>query len=496
MGVMRFVVHPPEVVKDCPDLCQAYLGGIDGRVFPTKVEIEGHTVACRRAASDSAKLHIPWPVPGLGRPVLTTTSLREREEPYVLAVELARGKLSEVRDNAAMWEQAGMAIPDAFRTAQKEAFRRFAQAGVSAADPANASRLAAAAIQQACLASSILIDAYTIQRLANIRRSTHQAPGLLGCVVDETLLMPAGQQAFRQAFNTASIPANWKSIEPVEGAYNWDTLDHLLQYCTENRYIVRGGPLIDLSPGGLPDWLARWKNDFLNLPSFVCDFIETAIARYQGRIRLWEVSAFGNTGGALDLSEDHSIALVARTLEAATRTDAEAQYFVRIERPWGEYQRQGKHRLSPFQFVDALIRSNLGLSGVTLDINVGYGPAGCMTRDMLSISKLIDVWSLLGVQIHVNVACPSGTAPDPLAAPQFTIHDGVWRDRWTEDTQSDWIEHVVPLLLAKPAVTGVFLSHLSDAVPHRFPHAGLCAAGGNVKAMFEPLRRQLHQDLS
>jgi hypothetical protein len=496
MGVMRFLVHPPDAVRQLPEISQAFLSGLDGRIFPTRVEVEGNLIQCRRPMSESAKFNVNWPISGIGRPLLNTCSLREREEPYLLAVELARGKLAEIREYSAVWEQAGMAIPDAFRRVQKEAFVLFARAGTTSQGPVEASRLASLAIEAAARAASILVDAYTVQRLANIRRSKHQTPGLLGCVVDSQVLTEAGQQTFHQAFNTVSVPISWKDIEPVEGEYNWEHTDALVRFATEHRHIVRGGPLIKLSPNGLPDWLAPWKNDFLNLPSFICDFIETSVARYLGRIRFWEVSAFGNTGGALDLPEDHCLALTARTLEAAKRTDSDAQFFIRIDRPWGEYQRDGKHRLSPIQFVDALIRSNLGLAGVTLEINCGYGPIGCYARDMLSVSRLIDAWSQLGIQIHVNVASPAAAGPDPLADPQFPLSEGVWRDRWNEETQSEWIESIVPLLMAKPAVTGVFLSQFSDAVGHRFPHAGLFSSDGRLRQMFDPLRRQSHHDLS
>jgi len=495
MGVMRFLVHQPPSQNPQLDYAHAYLSGLDGRIYPTRMEIDGNQLVCRRTGSESAKLNIPWEVPGIGRPVLTTTSLRERDEPYILPLELARGKLSEVRESWATWEQSGMFISDAFRKIQKEAFQNFAKAGSGVRDLEATCLWAAAAIERACVASSLLIDSYTLQRLTNIRRSSHHSPGLLGCVVDQAIETPSGLETFRSAFNTASIRIPWKQVEASEGQYNWGDVDQLVDYCTENRTILRGGPLIDLSPGGLPEWLAPWKNDFLNLPIFVCDFIETAVARYQGLIRLWEVSAYGNTGGALDLGEDHCLALVARTLEAANRTNTDAQFFIRIERPWGEYQRDGKHRLSPFQFVDALVRSNLGLGGISLEINAGYGPEACFARDMLSVSKLIDLWSQLQLQIHVNLACPSLPSADPLADPKYSVRDGVWRDNWNEETQADWLEHIVPLLLAKSAVTGVFLSNFSDRHPHRFPHAGLIDANGNVKKMIEPLSHQRHHDL-
>lgn len=495
MGVMRFVVHPPDLLADWPEFTQAYLSGLDARIFPTKAELEGNVLVCRRSLSDSGKLNVPWPVAGIGRPVLTTTSLREREEPYLLLLELARGKLSEVRDQRATWEMARMAIPEAFQKVQAEAFRHFAHASSSQHDPDASSRSAQTAIELGCQAARILVDAYVVQRMSNLRRANH-SPGLLGCMLDRSSLSPENGLLFKEAFNTAAIPVQWRRIEPNEGEYHWELVDELVNACALQRTIMRGGPLIDLGPEGLPDWLAPWKNDLLNLPSFVCDFIDTAISRYAGLIRIWEVSAAGNSGGALELSEEHRLALVARSLEAAIRAHSDAQFFVRVDQPWGEYQRHGQHRLSPFQFVDALIRSNLGLTGVSLNINVGYANHACGTRDMLSVSRLIDFWSMLGVQIHVNLAAPSDPAPDPQADSHVAVRNCTWGTAWNEETQAEWIEHIVPLLMAKPSVTGVFLDHFSDAQPHRFPHAGLLRPDGTAKQVLEPLRRQLQNDIN
>ena len=53
----------------------------------------------------------------------------------------------------------------------------------------------------------------------------------------------------------------------------------------------------------------------------------------------------------------------------------------------GRIPGNGEHRLTPFQFVDALVRSSLGLSGVNLEIAVGYDPIGTRRRDLLAVSR-------------------------------------------------------------------------------------------------------------
>lgn len=496
MGVMRFIVHPPSMRDRWPSVEKAYLSGMDGRIYPTRVEFSDGVLCCRRPLSDSGKLSLPYRLANDDVIVLSTTSLREREAPYLLILELARGKLSELRDQAAAWEMGRMTIPSVFRERQREAFRLFARASASQENLDLACGLAMESIELSVRCASLLVDAYIIQRITNIRRTSHLPMGLLGAVLDRTVLSGSGPATFESAFTAAAIPMNWKQIEPTEGSYEWEGVEEMLDFCQQQRVSVKGGPLIDLGDGGLPDWLAPWKDDFLNLPSFVCDYIETAISRFTGLIRFWEVSDFGNTGSALNLGEEHRLALVARTLEAAHKTDGDAQFFIGIDQPWGEYQRQGGHRLSPIQFVDALIRSSLGLAGVTLHLNTGYQGQASYPRDMLSISRLIDLWSMLGIQIHVNLACPSMCAVDPLSGSLVTVDGSVRRETWDEDLQCEWIEQVLPLLLAKPAVTGVFLEQFSDGVPHRFPHAGLLRPDGQPKRMLAPLRRQKYQDLT
>ncbi|MEZ6068175.1 MAG: endo-1,4-beta-xylanase [Planctomycetaceae bacterium] len=492
MGVMRFQVHPHEVVQDWPEWESAYLTGLDGRVFPTRNELAGNLLRCTRHTSDSGKLHVAWPVPGFGRPVLSTASLREFDSEYLLALELARGKISELRDQTFQWEFAGMAISQEYRAQLGEAFASFSRASACRDDAVESSRLAHQAIIEACTAAQMLGRSYTEQRENSRRLSSTHPPALLGCELDPSACQGSLHTDFFDAFTAASVPASWSRIEPVEGSYAWDAIDELVECSQQSRRVVRAGPLVDFAPGGLPDWLAPWTADFDNLQSFICDFVETAVNRYAGRIRMWEVSARANTGGGLSLTEEQRLALTARTLEAAQRSDTEAQFFIRVEHPWGEYQSQGGYRISPLQFVDALIRSRIGLSGVNLEIAIGCSPRGDRHRDLLAFSRLIDQWSLLGVQLHVTLALPSSSAPDPQASTTPTPQRPLLGSDWDEATQAAWAADYVSLLLAKPHITGVFWCHFHDGAPHRNPNAGIVRADGTPKPLLKVFQSMQH----
>jgi hypothetical protein len=203
-------------------------------------------------------------------------------------------------------------------------------------------------------------------------------------------------------------------------------------------------------------------------------------------VRIWEVSAYGNTGGAFHLSEEERLTLTARTLDTAVRTDSDSQFFIRVDLPWGEYLSEGRHRLTPFQFVDAMIRSNLGLSGINLELAIGYSPPGAGDRDLLAISRLIDLWGVLGVPLHVTLAVPSASGPDPKATSHYQVstrNESVW----TPARQAEAVQPLLALLKAKHSVAGIFLSTLSDQYPHRYPHAGLIDALGRRKPILQEL---------
>ena len=489
MGVMRFLIPPSATPEGWPEVYRAYISGIDGRVFPTRVEVDSNLMVCRRHSNESGRLNVAWPVAGFGRPVLCTSSLVERDAPYVLTVELARGKISQVRDQLGAWEIAGMTVPVEFGPVHEEAHRLFARAAARQENPAEASRIAQDALATACRAAELLTQAYVRQRLMVRRRRGNGLPVVLGCQLSPALPDAVWSGALTHAFNAAFVPIEWRHIEPREGEYHWELNDAQVEWCRENKLLAFGGPLVDLAPDGVPEWLWQWDQDFFNLQSFFCDFVETAITRYIGRIRHWEVAARMNTGGGLALTEENRLTLVARILEVARQVDDENQLLLRIDQPWGDYQARGQHQLSPLQFVDALVRSGVGLSGVNLEIAIGYRPRGSASRDLLEFSRLLDQWGSLGIPLAVTLAFPSSADSDPKSHSDLEVEAPHWKGPWSHEAQAEWLELYLPLLMAKQSVTGIFWTHFSDALPHHFPHAGLLDPDGLRKPALDRIIR-------
>ena len=467
MGVMRFFTAPLADDSDHPAPEATYFVSYDGRIIRTRAERVPGELHCVRPVSDSGKLKTTWPAGGGEVRMLSTTSLREKEEPYSLAVELARGTLGELRNQAAIWEQGGMSIPLAYREAEREAFRLFSQAACrQTVDAAEAAELAQRSLELACRADDELLRGYTFQKLATHQR-TGQLPVVLGCGVS-AVPDEESSERFTDAFTAAAVPMRWSDIELSVGQYDWSGPDALVAWAKGRNLLLRGGPLLDFRPGGLPGWLEQWAHDLPSLQSFLCDFVETAVARYRGAVKFWEVAAGGADGGVFGIGEEERLTLTARVVEAARRADDDSHVVVRVNDPWGGYQNRGDYRLTPLQFVDALARSGLGLGVIGLEIDLNTVEAA---RPLSEVSRLIDLWSIHGLPLQVTVRASVGENALPESVAQ----------RWAAD--------FLPLLMAKPTVTAVYWSQYADGPAADPPGGGVVGEDGRPKGLYETFVR-------
>ena len=184
---------------------------------------------------------------------------------------------------------------------------------------------------------------------------------------------------------------------------------------------------------------------------------------------LWLCSGRLNTADVLGLSEEENLQLAARSVELIRSLDPETPVILSVDQPWGEYLSDRELDFPPMQFADTLIRAGVGISGLMLEMNVGYSPDGTLLRDPLEFSRRLDQWALFGLPLHVAVCVPSAVGDDPLARQRVKLPP----ENWAVKGQQVWISRYVPLILAKPYVYGVLWNQLRDSDPHDFPHGGL-----------------------
>ncbi|MEK6237196.1 MAG: endo-1,4-beta-xylanase [Planctomycetales bacterium] len=486
MGLMRFKVHDPSrLTREQAE--RAYMSGHDRVPWPSETYWTGDLVVIQRPVDDSGNFHIPWCVADHGEYVLGTATLREREAPYNLHVELARGKINLVRNQVSEWQGIGLAVPDRLNDRIKEASSFFAKAAANQHDLDVCVPLADQSLAAALDAANLLAACYADQALAARHRQDPQLDTHLGCSLGDEPLDDSASRQFKKAFNIAAAPLNWRRVEANEGKYDWKVCDDQIEWCEANDIAIWGGPILILENHCFPDWLRLWEDDFNTLMTFVSDYIETAVGRYKGKVTIWECAGRTNVGSALHLNEEQRLRLTVRAIETCRRVDPDAECVIRIDQPWAAYMTTNQWELSPIHFADALARAELGLTGVNLEINVGYYPHGTAIRDYLEFSRLLDLWSLLNLPLYITFTFPTSGEEDSKAFGEGKpIPNGI-ADGWSPLAQRNWVEGIMPLMLAKRSVAGVFWGQLSDAMPHEYPHGGLIDAAGKPKSALATL---------
>jgi hypothetical protein len=468
MGLMRFRVSPTERITE-EMVQQAYLSGMDRAAWPVRTSVEGGDLILQRSVSDSANLHVPWPVEGYGTLTLASGSLMERAQAYSLPLELARGTIVQVRNQLSDWQVIGLTPPAAVAAKLTEAVARFSWAVVSQEEPNTSAQHAEAAICAALGAGDLLAAAYAEQALLVRRRNGGKLASLLGANLGTTLLDNYSARQFLAGFNAAAVPLCWRATESTEGHFSWTISDKQIQWCRAHGLKVVAGPLLTLDPHALPDWLYLFGDDFESVVEFVSAFVRKAVERYRGKVDYWICAGRVNAAEALTLSEPQRLRLVARTVELVQSLDMDAPVLVSFDQPWAEYLRQRESDFPPLHFADALIRAGSGLGGLMLEINAGYSPGGTFLRHPLEFNRQLDTWSLFGLPVWLSVSAPSGYHEDPLARHKAATPSS----SWSPAAQQAWAARCVPLALAKPQVQGVFWTQYLDSQPHDFPHGGL-----------------------
>ncbi len=493
MGTMTFQLpsSTADALRELKRTCMA--GGPDNMPWPTELRFTANQLTVSRVVDESGYLIVPWTIDGRGRMMGTSATLIERSRPYNLLVELARGKVNQLRCQAFDWRAGGLQLGPELEQQIRDTSLAFAHA-ITGVPADEASQQAQTTLDLAYQAAERLVRAY-VQQVFHIRHQRQaRLDTALACRLSMTVPPPEVTDQFVPAFNTVVLPFSWDTIETEEGNFRWQECDALLDWALAQKLDVSAGPLLDFSSARLPAWLWQWERDLPGLATFMCRFVETTVRRYRGRIRRWQLTAASNCGNVLSLSEDDLLGLTYRLAESARQVDPALELTVGVAQPWGEYMALADRTHSPFIFADTLIRSGLNLSALNVELVMGVTPRGSYCRDLLEVSRVLDLYALLGVHLRVTLGYPSSAEPDADADPDLQVEGGHWGSGFTPEVQADWAADVAALALCKPYVQGVQWVHFRDAEPHQFPHSGLLDPHDHPKPALQKLRdlREAH----
>jgi hypothetical protein len=109
-------------------------------------------------------------------------------------------------------------------------------------------------------------------------------------------------------------------------------------------------------------------------------------------------------------------------------------------------------------------------------------------RDLFEFSRLLDLYALMNLPLHVGLAIPSEAASAP-SSQHARVEADVWPAAIDEQMQRTWVEDWFALAAAKPFVRTVTWLEVTDQGPLVYPGSGLFRRDGSAKPVVEWLKR-------
>jgi hypothetical protein len=508
MGHFRFAV-PTEQLSSLRMWEAAYVCGIEGVPWEGRVTLDDGILTVSRGVDDSGKLFLPFPVGHAGPTVtLSTCSLRETGSqrrpiggaaPHLLPLELARGECFRLRTQADNWRRVGLQVGPQLSQLLEESTERFLRAATMRSSMDEVGVAASQAIEHLYRAGDGLADCYWQQALAFRKQNERQLNTLVGAMAGPEAManaMAGGEYGtlYRGAFNTLAVPVGWGAVATDGLKLDFERFDPMIDWAKEAGLSVIAGPLFDFNAKMLPEWLYLYEDDFSGLVDAVENYVERTVVRYNGKVTLWHATAGLNTRGPLLLDEEQVMRLAVAVIHTIRRVDPRTPVLISVDQPWGEYLGGEREGISPIHFADALIRSNLGVGGIGLEMRMNYADGGGLPRSLLDFGQQIDRWQSLGLPLLVQLAMPAASGEDALATRAGTVVPLGSNGMTTPELQARTAMRWIKTMLAKGGVHGVIWEGWDDRFPHAMPHSGLIDRDGQPRPLLHAIT-QLRSEL-
>src|SRR5262249_5679901 len=149
------------------------------------------------------------------------------------------------------------------------------------------------------------------------------------------------------------------------------------------------------------------QRDVNYLARLMCRFVQALVRRYHPRIRRWFLTRASNCSSSVHITEHAMLWLNLRLAQTVRQAAPHAEVVVDITRTWGVSLALEDREHSPFVFADTLLRSEINLTALEIELVMGLPGRESYLRDLLDTSRLLDYYSLLGAPLRVSLAYPS-----------------------------------------------------------------------------------------
>lgn len=467
----------------------AYITGMEGIPWQCHHRIQGEQFIIGRELDESGKLNIVWPTAAHGNLCLSTSSLPVVDKPYDLCVEIARGTVGRLKNQTADWQRMGLKLPENFFPLAEAGTRDFLRAVTHRGDPSERDMLAQSAIEKSVMASTCLCGAFAQQALMSRKGAEGPLTTLLGVSLPPELQQDDERWALLSAFNTLGIQPDLGRVEQASGQANFAVFDAQVARALDMQMKLCMGPLVDFRSSKLPRWMILLDEDPQSILRAACSHAETTVNRYKGRTHVWNCAAGLNSPKQQRWSDEQVLRMAVALIETVRKADDRTPVLLTVEQPWSEYLRDDGDGISPLQFADALIRADLGLSGIALELSFDCWPGGSFPRDLVEVNRMLDRWAMLGLPLLIYVSSPTQVA---------AVGEGQRVSQWKSASQSAKDaaaqrpgvippDLLVQLLLSKPSVHAVLWNQFSDQYPGTAQSSGLWDAQGQPNELLQKL---------
>ncbi len=486
--MLKLKVHingqPPQDL----DVADAYLVGSDDQPVRAEIRYRGNTLFCDKRTPGLAALVLPWTISGVGRVMLSTALLQDREKPYNLQVELLRGRILKDWRKKDDWGYVYRG-PSSDFTDNFAAVRSIFADALATEDEVAASRLAESGLKTAVEIGEALTMEHANRGLV-YRRDHRELVDLdFGCWIEPDCTEKTYQDRLFESFNYATVPMDWRTVEPFEQEFQWGPLDYWVSWLTQKGIAIKAGQLLRFHPRTVPDWLYIWEGDFDSIRDNAFEHVLRCVQRYGSKIEYWDIATGLHVENCLKFSMEQIMELTHMGSKVIKKNAPKSVAVLDVVMPWGDYFGHNPRSLWPLKYVEQCLNAGIEFDAIGLQVFMGAEEYPC--RDLMEVSSLLDQFGSFGKPLHVTAAgVPSSTEPDQLDASggQLAVQPGGWwHAPWDQQVQSRWVDAFYHIAIGKPFVTSVCWTHLSDRKGHFFPHAGLLSSTLETKASYNEM---------
>jgi GH35 family endo-1,4-beta-xylanase len=470
-------------------LINAHLIGPDDQPVRGEITFEHGFIQCRKRGNQAVGLCLQYDAGPAGTLMLQTCLLPDRQEPYLLAVELARHRVKMFLAKSEEWVMFDLSAEHPAMKMWEEARQLSTLAWISN-DPQKADKAAHRSLVLAIEATERLAMAHAELLLHRRFAQRPASSSTLGIRLWPRVDSAALKQVIAKDFDVLMLPLNWRELEVTEGRYDWDAIDRWMDWASKQGKPIVAGPLLDFSKRAMPEWMYVWQHDYDTCRDMVYDHIDKLITRFKSVVGMWNIGAGLNTNENFSFTAEQMLDLTRMAALKVRQERKGARVMMELTQPFGEHVSINKDSLHPLSFMDRLIQEGVRLDAVGVQLLFGQRERGRAARDLMQISSLLDKFFLLEIPILISA----------MGAPSETIdaHGGTWHEPWSLELQQRWIARVFAICMSKPFIESIFWNELFDHAASDLPRSGLVSEAGKAKpalARLVGLRKHLRKPL-